>query len=100
MVNVSSIIDVTTRHLENGGMKIVRSNLRVLTAQKGQRERRHLSLRTVAEETGISRYTMYAFANDTLSEYPKEVVTKLCNYFDCTVGDLLLVEEVPEGAAS
>ena len=73
----------------------MRSNLRVLTAQKGQRERRRLSLRTVAEETGISRYTIYAFANDTISEYPKEVITQLCNYFDCTVGDLLLVEEVP-----
>ena len=73
----------------------MRSNLRVLTAQKGQHERRHLSLRTVAEETGISRYTIYAFANDTLSEYPKEVITSLCNYFDCEVGDLLLVEEAP-----
>lgn len=75
----------------------MRSNLRVLTAQKGQRERRRMSLRTVAEETGISRYTVYAFANDTLNEYPKEVVTKLCNYFDCNVGDLLLVEDVAEG---
>ena len=72
----------------------MRSNLRVLAAQKGQRERRRLSLRTVAEETGVSRYTIYAFANDTISEYPKEVITQLCNYFDCTVGDLLLVEEV------
>ncbi len=75
------------------------SNLRVLTAQKGQRERRRISLRTVAEETGISRYTVYAFANDTISEYPKEVITTLCNYFDCTVGDLLLVEEASEVAA-
>ncbi len=99
-MRINSIIDADKSTLENGGMKIVRSNLRVLTAQKSQRERRHLSLRTVAEETGISRYTVYAFANDTLSEYPKEVVTKLCNYFDCTVGDLLLVEEVPEGAPS
>ena len=78
-------------------MKIVRSNLRVLTAQKSQRERRRISLRTVAAETGISRYTVYAFANDTLNEYPKEVVARLCNYFDCTVGDLLLVEDAPEG---
>ena len=77
----------------------MRSNLRVLTAQKGQRERRRISLRTVAEETGISRYTIYAFANETISEYPKEVITRLCNYFDCTVGELLLTEDVPEVSA-
>lgn len=76
----------------------MRSNLRVLTAQKSQREHRRISLRTVAEETGISRYTVYAFANDTLNEYPKEVIGRLCTYFDCVVGDLLLVEEVQEGA--
>lgn len=79
-------------------MKTVRSNLRVLTAQKSQREHRRISLRTVAEETGISRYTVYAFANDTLNEYPKEVIGRLCTYFDCAVGDLLLLEEVQEGA--
>jgi putative transcriptional regulator len=91
------IIDgISSRH-DNGGVKIVRSNIRVLTAQKGQRERRRISLRTVSEETGISRYTIYAFANDTISEYPKDVVTKLCNYFDCSVGDLLLTEDVAEG---
>ena len=77
-------------------MKVVRSNLRVLAAQKSQRERRRISLRTIAEETGVSRYTVYAFANDTLSEYPKDVITTFCNYFDCGVGDLLLTEEVPD----
>ncbi len=71
----------------------MRSNLRVLTAQKSQRERRRISLRTVAEETGITRYTVYALANDQLREYPKDVLEKLCNYFDCTVGDLLLTQE-------
>ena len=76
----------------------MRSNLRVLTAQKGQRERRRMSLRTVAEETGISRYTIYAFANDTLNEYPRQVVTKLCTYFDYTVGAVLLVEDLSEAA--
>ncbi len=65
----------------------------MLTAQKSQQERRRISLRTVAEETGVTRYTIYALANDELREYPKEVLEKLCNYFDCTVGDLLLTQE-------
>ncbi len=71
----------------------MRSNLRVLTAQKSQHERRRISLRTVSEETGITRYAIYALANDELREYPKEVLEKLCTYFDCSIGDLLLTEE-------
>ncbi len=78
---------------------MVRSNLRVLTAQKSQRERRRISLRTIADETGLSRYTIYAFANDTLTEYPKDVITTLINYFDCGIGDLLSVEEVSDESA-
>ncbi len=74
----------------------MRSNLRVLTAQKSQRERRRISLRTVAEETGVTRYAICALANDQLREYPKDVLETLCTYFDCTIGDLLLTDDVPD----
>lgn len=77
-------------------MRIVKSNLSVLAAQKGQRENRRITLRTVADETKISRYTIYAIADNSIKQYPKEVIEQLCTYFECTVGDLLLVEEVPD----
>jgi DNA-binding Xre family transcriptional regulator len=77
-------------------MKIVRSNLRVLTAQKAQLEHRRMSLRTVADETGISRYTIYAMDKNKLAEFRKPVLETLCRYFNCTLGDLLLTEEVPD----
>ena len=74
-------------------MKVVKSNLLVLAAQKSQREGRRISLRQIVKETGISKYTIYALANNQLSEFPKDVITKLCNYFDCEIGDLLKFEE-------
>jgi DNA-binding Xre family transcriptional regulator len=77
-------------------MKKLKSNLVVLAAQKAQRERRRVSLIRIATETKISKYTIYALANDEISEYPKEVLEKLCNYFECDIGDLLKLEEVPE----
>jgi putative transcriptional regulator len=79
-------------------MKVVRSNLRVLVAQKGQRERRRISLRALADETGISYYTVTAIANDTISDYPKNVLASLCSYFECGIGDLLFVEDIPKGS--
>lgn len=76
-------------------MKIVRSNLRVLIAQKAQREQRRISLRTVAEETNVSYYTITAIANDTINDYPKDAIAILCEYFQCDIQDLLLLQEVP-----
>jgi DNA-binding Xre family transcriptional regulator len=77
-------------------MKELRNNLTVLLAQKSRRERRRISLRRVAEETGINPYTIYAIANDTIKEYSKEAVVKLCGYLGCDVGDLLTLEDVPD----
>ena len=74
----------------------MRSNLVVLTAQKAQKERRRITLRTVATETGLSRYAVYAIANDTISEYSKDSLNKLCTYFDCELGDLFITEDVPD----
>jgi DNA-binding Xre family transcriptional regulator len=74
-------------------MKELRNNLTVLLAQKARKERRRISLRRAAEETGINPYTIYAIANDTIKEYSKEVIVKLCGYLDCEVGALLVIEE-------
>lgn len=77
-------------------MKELRNNLTVLLAQKARKERRRISLRRLAEETGINPYTVYAIANDTIKEYSKEVIVKLCGYLDCNVGELLVIEETAE----
>jgi DNA-binding Xre family transcriptional regulator len=70
-------------------MKTIRNNLMVLAAQKGQRERRRITLRTIADETGINRYTLYAIGNDTIKHYPKDALITLCAYFPCDLPDLL-----------
>jgi putative transcriptional regulator len=76
-------------------MKEVRSNTLVLMAQKAQREQRRLTLKRVADETGISYYTLNAIAHDTIKEYPRTALAKLCSYFACDIGDLLTIVEVP-----
>lgn len=78
----------------------MRSNLDVLIAQRNQTQRvgRRVTLRSLSKELSISRYTIYALANNELDQYPKEVIEALCNYFDCDVGDLLTMREVFETA--
>jgi DNA-binding Xre family transcriptional regulator len=79
-----------------GGMKEVRSNTLVLMAEKAQREQRRITLKKVADETGISYYTLNAIAHDTIREYPRAALASLCGYFGCDIGDLLTVVEVAD----
>jgi DNA-binding Xre family transcriptional regulator len=78
-------------------MKKLRSNLDVLIAQHNQKPAREkrVSKRSLAEQLGISRYTIYALAENKLDQYPRNVIESLCNFFECDVGDLLSMREVP-----
>jgi putative transcriptional regulator len=78
----------------NGGMKEVRSRLRILVAEKATRDKRALSMRRVAEESGANISTVNRLANNTIRRIPVEELTVLCRYLDCDVGDLLRMEEV------
>jgi putative transcriptional regulator len=57
--------------------------------QKSQRDGRRITLRTVAEETGLTKHTVYKIADNTIKEYPKTAIVKLCDYFSCELQDLL-----------
>jgi DNA-binding Xre family transcriptional regulator len=76
-------------------MKIVKTKLIVLAAQKALDEGQRVSLRRVAAETGIPRVTIYNLANNTMKELPTEALVKLCDYFNCGLCDLLTLDEVP-----
>lgn len=77
-------------------MKVVKSNLSVLLAERQKRDGKRQSLRAIARATGLNEYTVRGFANDTLSEYPRKAITELCRFLECTPGDLLVLEEQPQ----
>ena len=70
-------------------MKTVKSNLSILMGQKSQREGRRITLRTVAEETKLTKHTVYKIADNSIKEYPKTAIEGLCRYFDCELHELL-----------
>lgn len=76
----------------------MRSNLQVLIAQHNQQraEGPRVTLRSLAKELGISKYTIYAFSNNQLNEYPVVMLERLCTFFDCSPGDLLTLRDVPD----
>lgn len=61
----------------------------ILLAQKRMNEKRNISLSEVAKETGISRPTLVAWANNTVTRFDLSVIEGLCQYFEVNLSDLL-----------
>lgn len=64
----------------------------VLLADKRAKAKRNISLSEVAEETEISRPTLVAWANNTVTRFDLPVIEKLCEYFGVGLSDLLEYE--------
>lgn len=73
----------------------MRNNVIELLARRARRlDRGRISVRQAAREAEISYYTLSAIVNNTIREYPADALTKLCDYLECNIGDLLSYEEV------
>ena len=74
-------------------MKNVESNLRVLIAEKEQRDRRTLGIRVIAKESGASRSAVERLLNNTIKQVPLDDLTMLCRWIPCEPGDILKMVE-------
>ena len=79
----------TVGDLEGGAKLKLVSRMKVLLAEKSIKERRTISLREVARDTGLAHTMVYGLANNTLREIPVNGVVTLCEYFGCDLCDML-----------
>lgn len=77
--------------------RIVSNRTGELLALKKRKERRHITLATLAAETGIATSTLWLYTNNKIRRYDSRILISLCDYFGCGLGDLLTIEEI-EGA--
>lgn len=69
----------------------VKNNLRILMAKK------KLNIQDVSDRTKLSRTTVSKLYNETSTTIGFDTIIKLCNLFECEVGDLLYMSnEEPE----
>lgn len=73
--------------------RIVANRFSELLAVKARREKRRISNRDVARELGLARGTIDAYANNSVKRFDAPTILLLCNYLDCTPGDLLVIED-------
>jgi putative transcriptional regulator len=81
-------------------MKVVNSHFKLLVATKELRERRKLPVRVIVEESGASRSAVERLLNNTIKNVPLDDLAALCMWVPCEVGDLLRLEEAPEGSTN
>ncbi|MEV2878322.1 helix-turn-helix transcriptional regulator [Paenibacillus larvae] len=66
------------------------SNLKSIADKNGR------SIRQIAKDIDYRFETIRQLYNDESKHYPKELLTKLCNYFNCEIGELLVLKEDDE----
>lgn len=69
---------------------LIRFRLTELIADKAFKERRVIRMSEVAEGTGIHRATLSKIANHPGTNVGTDLIDKLCRYFNCQPGDLLM----------
>jgi DNA-binding Xre family transcriptional regulator len=75
----------------------VMSRFSELLAAKARSEGgRRISAHEVHRQTGLARGTIDAYINNTITRFDAPVILTLCDYLDCSPGDLLVIEEVEE----
>ena len=94
--DIRLILDTSNAIAYKKVMKEMRNNIPELLARKARRQdRKRIPLKSAAAEMGVSYYTLNAIVNNSIREYPVDVLKALCDYLECNVGDLLSYEEIP-----
>ena len=64
-----------------------------LVSEKQIRENRVINVATIARETGLSRLTVGSWLRDEIKRFDEESIVAFCQYFECGIGDLLVLEK-------
>jgi DNA-binding Xre family transcriptional regulator len=57
---------------------------------------RRITQKEVAEAIEVSQHTIASWLRNDLNKFEAHIIERLCDYFQCELGDLLVLEEVEE----
>lgn len=73
-------------------MNQVATRLKLLISEKEFTERRRLTYETISNETGIATSTLTDWVNSNVKRFDGDTIAKLCEYFNCNISDLLVLQ--------
>jgi len=68
---------------------MIRYHIKELIADKEFEEKRRITIGEIAKEAGINRMTLSKIINHPGHSTVTDNLDKLCNYFDCDIGQLI-----------
>jgi len=71
------------------------NRVKILIAEKEFREKRKLTYRIIAQETGLTVSTLTAYLTQKATRFDGPTLETLCKYFDCQPGDILTFTDTP-----
>ena len=74
---------------------MIQCRLRELMAAKTRLTRRKITYSLIKEETGLSKTTLVRLGNDRANLIGTSTLDRLCSFFDCQPGDLLIYVPTP-----
>jgi len=77
---------------------MIQCRLRELMAAKTRLTRRKITYSLIKEETGLSKTTLVRLGNDRANLIGTSTLDRLCSFFDCQPGDLLIYVPTPQQA--
>ncbi len=78
---------------EEREVHMLRSKMPLLVAQKEAKERRRITQQEIADSTGLRRATISAWINwGEFKRLDADVIIALCNYFQCSLEDLVEID--------
>ncbi len=78
---------------------ILKNRFFQLLSDKERRENRRITQSEVANAVDVDLHTIIRWMRNDIKKFDAPVVTRLCDYFGCEVGDLLYLErdDSPQG---
>lgn len=70
----------------------VKNRLVALIGEKQAKTNKPVSQADVANAVGLSRQAIHKWTRNEIKTYPADTLDKLCQFFDCQVGDILVYE--------
>jgi hypothetical protein len=77
----------------NYNRDMVRNRFNQLLEEKRKREKRHIPLLEVSQQTGLPYKTIWSWAHDDLTYFKADTIETLCRYFAVPLGSLLELAE-------
>lgn len=75
-------------------MATVRNRFKILLAQKEARDERSYTYEEIYAVTGISPTTLTSYAQGRVARFDSSTLTKLCDWLECELSDLLVYPPV------